>query len=85
MSPETTTSQTYSHTAALLYEYKKLFTTIEKNPLLTYVENWMHFEQNERKGEDGAKNMTQKKYLALSELQTQYTENTMIWKSKDCN
>ena len=45
----------------------------------------MHFEQNERKGEDGAKNMTQKKYLALSELQTHYTENTMISKSKDCN
>ena len=58
---------------------------MKKTPLLPYVENWMHFEQNERKGEDGAKNMTQKKYLALSELQMHYTENTMIWKSKDCN
>ena len=44
----------------------------------------MHFEQNERKGEDGAKNMTQKQYLALSELQMRYKGNTMIWKSKDC-
>ena len=40
----------------------------------------MHFEQNERKGEDGAKNMTQKKYLALSELQMQYTEKTLQYK-----